>query len=184
MSTQNFSKLHIVLAVYGLKTVTENIQNLITQEQPGELRFTVNNKVIGEDGWLGQKKSIMIIYNYDDGDLHLVAGKEGDIININPYVYKTTKPLYRNAVTNNAGLTVLAATYGPEDVTEKVQELISPYKTAYFRADNSIFEDTWFGVAKTLVVVLGDAREIYAVEVFAERESCYIDLNDAVPMFF
>lgn len=181
---QNVGKLNIVLAVYGLSTVTENIQNLVTHEQPGTLSFTVNNTILGEDGWPGQRKSVMIIYKYDDGDLHLVAGKEGDTILINPAVHKRSKPLYPGAVTNNAGLTVLAATYGPQDVTEKVRQLISPYKAAFIRVDNTVFEDSWYGVAKTLVVVLGTAHEVLAVEVFAERESCYIDLNDLVPVFF
>lgn len=180
MIEQNFGKLNIVLAVYGLKRVTQNVKNLITDAEPQSLSFSVTNKVIGQDGWVGQKKSIMILYNYDDGDMHLAAAKEGGTITINPDTLTTSQPVYSNAITNNSGLTVLAAAYGPQDVTQQVRNLLSPYKAAYFRIDNTSFADSWYGVAKTLVVVLGTATEVWTVEVFTERESCYIDLNDKI----
>ena len=181
MIKQNFGRLNIVVAVYGLKTVTEHIKNLIVNGLPQTLNITVNNPTIGEDGWPGQRKSLMILYNYDDGNLQVAAAKEGDVITINPYTFKTTEPLYSDAVTRNHGLEVLAATYGAEDVTGKVRKMISAYNTLSFKVDNTVFKDPWYGVAKTLVVILGADNEVRSVEVFAERESCYIDLSDAIP---
>lgn len=180
MQEQGFGKLNILVAVYGLTTVTENINRLINEGTPETLSFTVNNKVIGDDGWLGQRKSITIVYDYDGGDLQIVAAKEGDVININPEKLRTPR-LSTPDRFEYGKLSVLAASYGPDDVTYKVKNLISSYNTLSFVVDNTLFGDTWYGVAKTLVVVLGVEDEIRAVEVFTEREPCYIDLNDLVP---
>jgi|SRR6478736_3495995 len=180
MQEQTLGKLNILVAVYGLKNVTENINYLIIDGNPQTLSFTVNNKVIGEDGWTGQRKSITIVYNYDGGDLQIAAAKEGDAININPDKLRIPK-LSVPDHTDNGRLSVLAASYGPGDVTYRVKNLISSYNTLSFVVDNTLFGDSWHGVAKTLVIVLGTGDEIKGVEIFTEREPCYIDLNDVVP---
>jgi len=33
-----------------------------------------------------------------------------------------------------------------------------------------------------LVIILGSFNEIKAVEIFTERETCYLDLNDVIPV--
>ena len=181
MKEQNAGKLNIVVAVYGLKTVTDLVNDLIIDGRPQTLSFVVNNKIIGEDGWVGQRKSIMVVYNYDGGDLHVAAAKEGDVLIVNPNQLNTNKTEPLNNTANKNGLSVLAATYGPVDVTDKVRELISCYNTLSFTIDNIIFDDTWYGVAKTLVIILASGDEVTAVEVFVERETCYIDLNETIP---
>ena len=181
MQDQNLGKLNIIVAVYGLKTVTEKIANLIIDGNPQTLDFKVNNQIIGEDGWRGQRKSIMIVYNYDGGDLQVAAAKEDDILSISPDKLKTPKFISNESNENSDKLSVLAASYGPDDVTYKVRNLISSYNTLSFVVSNSVFGDSWYGVAKILVIVLGSGSEVKGVEVFAERENCYIDLNDAVP---
>jgi hypothetical protein len=181
MQEQNLGKLNIIVAVYGLKTVTDQINNLIIDGSPQTLHFTVNNEVIGEDGWRGQRKSITIVYNYEGGDLKVAAAKEGDVITVSPDKPRQFNPAYIHTLTDENKLSVLAATYGPDDVTYKVKNLISSYNTLSFKADNVIFGDSWYGVPKTLVVVLGNDDEVKAVEVFTEHESCYIDLNDVIP---
>lgn len=181
MNEQHLGKLNIIVAVYGLKTVTEEIKNLIIEGKPQTLSFTVNNKIIGEDGWIGQRKSIMVVYNYDGGNIHVAAAEEEDLLTIHPDQLSANKLILSNNLVNKNSLSILAASYGPADVTDKVRELVSAYNTLSFTIDNTTFDDTWYGVAKTLVIILGSGDEVTAVEVFVEREACYIDLNDAIP---
>jgi hypothetical protein len=180
MQEENLGKLNIIVAVYGLKTVTDDITNLIIDGNPQTLHFMVNNQVIGKDGWRGQRKSITVVYNYDSGELRVAAAKEGDMLTITPDVPKQF-PIPLNNSANDKRLSVLAATYGPDDVTYKIKNMISSYNTLSFTADNTIFGETWYGVAKTLVIVLGNNDEVKAVEIFTEREACYLDLNDVIP---
>jgi len=180
MQEQSLGKLNIIVAVYGLKTVTDQINNLITEGKPQTLSFTVNNNMISKDGWVGQKKSILVVFNYDGGDLRIAAAKEGDVLTINPDEFNSIKPGSDNLVNKN-GLSVLAASYGPADVTDKVRELISANNTLSFTVNNTTFTDTWNGVPKTLVIILGSGDEVRAVAIFVERETCYIDLNEVIP---
>jgi hypothetical protein len=173
-------KLNIIVAVYGLKTVTDSINKLIIDGNPQTLSFIVNNQVISEDGWRGQRKSVTVVYNYDNGELCVAAAKEGEVLTITPDKPRQFKFLHVDATDDNR-LTVLAATYGADNVTYKVKNLISSYNTLSFVADNTIFGDSWYGVAKTLIIVLGNGNEVKAVEIFTERENCYIDLNDVIP---
>lgn len=181
MREQNSGKLNIAIAIYGLGTVTDNVANLIIDGDPQILNLMVNNQVIGKDGWRGQKKSITIVYNYDGGDLRVAAAKEGDVLTITPDMPKQLKPVSANTSTDDTKLSVLAATYGPDDVTYKVKNLISSNNTSSFVADNITFGDTWHGVSKTLVIVLGHGSKVKAAEVFTEKERCYINLNEIIP---
>ncbi|MBV9962107.1 MAG: hypothetical protein JO072_07640 [Parafilimonas sp.] len=182
MQEQKPGKLNIIVAVYGLKTVTDDIINLIIDGSPQILHFIVNNKVIGKDGWRGQKKTITVVYNYDGGELCVAAAREGDMLTITPEIPKQVKLPATTTSTGNEKLSVLAATYGPDDVTYKVRNMISSYNTLSFAVDNTIFGESWYGVAKTLVIILGSFNEIKAVEIFTERETCYLDLNDVIPV--
>jgi hypothetical protein len=181
MSEQKFGQLNIIVAVYGLQTVTEQIRNLVTDGSPQTLHFTVNNKNIGEDGWVGQKKSIMIVYDYDGGDLHVATAIEGEAITIDPDKLGNRRPVIPEPFSGSNSLSILAASYGADDVTYKIKGLISSYNTLSFPVDNTLFGDPWYGVAKTLVIVLGKDHEVSAVEIFTERETCYIDLNEIIP---
>lgn len=180
MQTQTTGKLNILTAVYGLKNVTTNIVALVTDGDLQKLSFTVNNKIIGEDGWEGQRKSITIFYNYDDGAMLIATAKESEVITIGSAEFAKSKALAKHISFHQQKVTVLAATYGADDITYKVKNLISSYNTLSFKADNTVFGDGWYGVAKTLVIILGYGHNVTAVEVFTERENCYIDLNDFV----
>ena len=181
MQIQTTGKLNVLAAVYGLKTVTNNITALITDGNPQTLKFTVTNKAIGEDGWKGQRKSITILYNYDGGDLHIAAAKEGDTLTIGEKEFTRAKSTPAHELAYKQKLSVLGATYGIDDITYKIKNLISPYNTLSFKADNNLFGDGWYGVAKTLIIILGHKDQVASVEVFTEREQCYLDLNDFVP---
>ena len=180
MQTQTTGKLNILAAVYGLKSVTNNIAALVTDDDLQKLSFTVNNKVIGEDGWKGQRKSLTILYNYDDGAALVATAKESEVLTIGSAEFAKSKALTKHISFHKEKVTVLAATYGTDDITYKVKNLISSYNTISFKADNTVFGDGWYGVAKTLVVILGYDNNVSAIEVFTERENCYIDLNDVI----
>jgi hypothetical protein len=181
MPEQKFGQLNIIVAVYGLQTVTEKISKLVTDGSPQTLHLIINNKNIGEDGWVGQRKSLMIVYDYDGGDLHVAGGVEGEAITINPDKLGNRRRVIREPFEGSNSLSVLAATYGPDDVTYKIKSLISSYNTLSFPVDNTVFGDAWYGVAKTLVIVLGKDHDVSGVEIFTERETCYIDLNEIIP---
>jgi hypothetical protein len=155
MVEQNTGKLNIIVAVYGLKTVTEQVKGLLDEGDPKTLSFIVSNRVIGEDGWHGQRKSITIIYNYREGDLQVATAKEGDVITLSPKLSTAPNAIIRENSTGNHRLSVLAATYGPHDITHKVKKMISFYNTLLFPVNNTVLGDAWHGVEKTLVIVLG-----------------------------
>jgi hypothetical protein len=181
MQEQNTSTLNIIVAVYGLKTVTEHVRNLLSEGDPQTLSFIVGNRAIGEDGWYGQRKSITIVYNYDEGDAQVATAKEGDIITITPDLRRQPKVIEKHVPAGNQTLSVLAATYGADDVTYKIRNLISSHNTLSFTVNNFLFGDPWYGVPKTLVIVFGSGNEVSTVKIFTERESCYVDLNNAIP---
>ncbi|HEX5155216.1 MAG TPA: hypothetical protein VFW07_27430 [Parafilimonas sp.] len=182
MQEQNTGTLNIIVAVYGLKTVTEQVKSLLNEGDPTTLSFIVSNRVIGEDGWHGQRKSITIIYNYNGGDLQVATAKEGDVISLSPDPGRALKSTANENSADNRGSSVLAATYGPHDVTHKVKNLISSYNTLLFPVNNILLGDAWHGTEKTLVVVLGRDNKVSLVEVFRESETCYIDLNKIAPV--
>ena len=178
MQTQTKGKLNIRIAVYGLKVVTNHIAALIRDGNPQTLNFIVNNKEIGEDGWPGQKKSVTVVYSYDDGPLFIAAASESQVLTIGIKEFERSNSSPRQTPVHEQRLSVLGATYGPEDVTSKVKSLISPFNTLSFKADNNTFGDSWYGVAKTLIIILGFGKDVMLVEMFVEREQCYIDLKD------
>jgi len=182
MQEQNTGKLNIIVAVYGLKTVTEKIKDLLREGDSQILSFIVSNRVIGEDGWHGQRKSITIIYNYDEGDLQVATAREGDVIILRPHPGGTSRSIAKKNSVPDQRTSVLVATYGPRDVTDKVKTMISFYNTLLFPVDNILLGDAWKGIEKTLVVILGTGNKVKAVEVFRERETCYLDLNKIIPV--
>lgn len=178
MQIKSKGKLNIRVAVYGLKIVTQNIVALIRDGNPQTLNFIVNNKEIGEDGWPGQRKSITILYNYDDGPLLIAAAKESEVLTIGNEEFEKSGFLSQQTLNDELKLSVLGATYGPADITSTLKTLITPLGTISFKADNTTFGDSWYGVAKTLIVILGFGKHATLVKMFVEREQCYIDLKD------
>lgn len=172
MQTFNSGKLNIIAAVYGLETVTTQIQSLVSKGKIDTLELLVENDVIGLDGWRGQIKSLTVVYNYDNGPLRVTGAKEHEVLKINPDTISSynqtelTKP--------GQGHFVLAATYGPKDVTAKLRALSNENGTIFLTVSNAVFGDTWPGIAKTLVVVLGTENEVTNIEIFAEREKISI----------
>ena len=174
MKQKQSGKLNIIVAVYGLEIVTEKIKALISKEKIETLDFNVTNEIIGIDGWRGQVKSITVLYNYDGGQLQVAAAKEKTVLKINPESISETN----RQINKNEDVHVLAATYGPQNVTEIIDSLVTADNKLLFTVGNNLFGDTWAGVAKTLVVVLGYKDIVTDVKIFAERENCNIDIHE------
>lgn len=172
MQTFNSGKLNIIAAVYGLETVTTQVESLVTHGKVDTLELQVENDIIGLDGWRGQIKSLTVVYNYDNGPLRVAGAKEHEMLKINP----DTLGSYNRSeeIKPVRGRFVLAATYGPKDVTAKLRSLSNQNGTIFLTVSNAVFGDTWPGVAKTLVVVFGIGNEVTNIEVFAEREKISI----------
>lgn len=179
MQQKQSDKLNIIAAVYGLEIVTERIAVLVNKAKIETLEFNVTNEIIGIDGWRGQIKSLTVLYNYDGGQLQVAGAKEKTVLQINPNTISESSR-YNNS---NAETPVIAATYGPQNVTEIIDALITADHKLSFIADNTLFGDTWSGVAKTLVLFLGQDDVVTDIKIYAERESCNIDLNEVVHAF-
>ena len=141
MQTPGSGKLNITIAVYGLKDVTDEVTHLIIDGTPETLNFKVTNNIIGQDGWRGQLKSLLVVYNYDGGDLHVATATEGDVLTINPENFKRSRPVFYEDSEESDRLSILAAAYGPDDVTYKLKNMISKYNTLSFTVSNAIFGD-------------------------------------------
>ncbi len=179
MSNERSGKLNIVVAVYGLEAVTENIQALVKKGAIETLELPVNNNIIGVDGWPGQIKSLTVVYNYDGGPLHVAGAKESETLLINTDVFNESNGIELEQ-TNDHKVSVLAATYGPQNVTEKILTMVDENNELSFPVDNDTLGDTWFGIAKVLVLVLGYDDVVVDVKVYTERDYCSINLDESV----
>lgn len=174
--------LKILSAVYGLKVVTEEVIKLINQATDLQtLSFLVNNQILGVDTWVGQKKSLTIVYQYDGGAIQVATAKEGDVIAIGEDQYNKSKLLPVPSDTFAESIIVYGASYGLADVTEKVRSMAEPGSTLSVTADNATFGDGWPGVPKTLVIVVGLAYEVQSINIYPERQSGTIDLFFKMP---
>jgi len=178
MQPHTKGKLHIKVAVYGLKIVTNNIIALIKDGTPETLNFLVTTSTVGKDGWVGQEKSITIVYSYDDGPILIAAAREGEILSIGEKEFMNLNSATQQIEIFENSLSVLGATYGPDDVTPQVKEMVSSRKTLSFYINNTVFNDSWIGVEKTFIIILGVGKYVALAEIFIEREQCRIDLKN------
>ena len=68
--------LTILGAVYGLKPVTGQAQSIVVG---GSFSAVANNETWG-DGWPGNKKTFVVVYNYPGGGATLDVVREGDTL--------------------------------------------------------------------------------------------------------
>jgi len=68
------------------------------------------------------------------------------------------------------GLTIIAAAYGKADVTSIVQKAVEKNSTLEILVSNTVFEDSWPGNLKTLVIFykFGDSRVYTAIGIEGE----------------
>lgn len=123
--------LKIYGAAYGLKDVTSEVRRLVRR---GSLNVTANTRIFG-DPWPDHAKSLVVVYE-QDGKPTLRAVKQNEPLHIQIGV----------------PLKVLAAAYGPENVTDKVSARIDDNEEIHLTANDTTFFNSWPSVKKTLVV--------------------------------
>ncbi|CAB4038288.1 Hypothetical predicted protein [Paramuricea clavata] len=145
-------KLNILGAAYGLSDVTSVAQSFVTANQ--KFDEVASNAVWGDE-WPGTKKTLVVVYEYDENFMLDIA-VEGDQMH---FIASASPPL-----------TILGAAYGLKSVTEKVKALVKN-RSLKAIADNDTFEDGWPGIVKTLVIVYQYGEEHPSITVVKENHS-------------
>jgi phosphatidylserine/phosphatidylglycerophosphate/cardiolipin synthase-like enzyme len=138
-------QLVILGAAYGPADVTSKVRSLVCDHG---LTVTADNETFG-DTWPGNRKSLVIVYQYDQLEPRVLAVREREGAIILPDM----PPAGPSWLPYPDGkLTILGAAYGPADVTAELRRMVTN-ETLTIRGDSDLLPDTWVGVAKTLVVV-------------------------------
>jgi hypothetical protein len=105
--------LQILGAAWGLGRVTWTVVGLVDRNtSPQRLTVQASDSVFG-DPWFGVRKTLVVVYRYDDGPVGVATAREGDTLTISGPPLAQVKP----AVTLIPQLTIWGAAYGPENVT-------------------------------------------------------------------
>ncbi len=134
-------------AYYGPTQVTELVQSKV---EDNNLAVEASNSVFGNT-WEDVKKSLVVFYQYGDSKVYLrVAGEDEsmEIFRDDEHQGGHFDPQAYTGMTR-----VLAAVYGPEDVTKLLAGMLADKGELEVHADNSVFGDTWLEAQKTLVVL-------------------------------
>ncbi|EFC40232.1 predicted protein [Naegleria gruberi] len=170
--------IQVVLAVYGLLECTQKVADIFDKQTGNELTVHASNSVFG-DPWPNVFKSFTLVYRVklqsgQWSEPRVKVCEEHALLRVDiieelnsSIVFEANSPLSsivrkrRHEAVNKEvckyvpqdGINILAATYGPEDVTEKVKEFLNTERTFLrVEATNNTFGDTWAGVIKYLVV--------------------------------
>ena len=135
----------IIGSAYGLGCRTEKMREI--QGNSNQVVVTANNATFG-DTWPGNKKSLVVVYQYTGYNPMVAIAPEGQQLVIYPPDYAPQKAQSNASV----ALHILGAAYGLGDVTTKANSLISNDKLE-ITANNSNFPDSWHGVKKSFVAV-------------------------------
>lgn len=167
--------LTVLGAAYGLRTVTDQVSKCIDSGE--NLYGTANNKTFG-DGWKGTTKSFMAVCQYGNEMPIVVATKE----KVNFRVSYTSKPVFV-APSDPRALIILGATYGPADVTSKIQELVGAQGgySLEVKASNSLFGDSWPHQRKSFTVVYRHGADTPQVSTVEENQTLIIKSTGGVP---
>lgn len=159
--------MYILGAAYGLCSVTDKVQTLVTNRA---LSVTANNATFG-DMWYGIEKSLVVVYQYGDEIPCVAIAKENSSIDI---TYKSAE-LYAGSADSNH-LTIIGAAYGLGNVTSKCQSLVTA-NDLDITANNATFGDTWEGVKKSLVIVYQYGTNQPLMTITAENDKQVITKN-------
>jgi hypothetical protein len=169
--------LNILAMNFGGEDVTNKARNLTTPRQTWQINASNSDLLFG-DPWVGNSKSMSILYQYGNRPFELLVADEFDgIISLDPFV--PVDP-HRTEFLRADEPKVLAMIWGimqnqtgplPE---EKFQELSS---SGSFTCSNEWFGfDGWFGGSKTCVVFAKNAAgKVYDV---AAREGNLVSLQN------
>ena len=156
----------ILNAAFGLADVTNKVRKLVKNRS---LTVTANNETFG-DSWPGVKQTLVVIYQYGE-EIPLVRFvKENETLKI---IY--IKQNSNLGPTNPNVLTILAAAYGPSNVTQVVQSLVKG-NMLQIKIDNGVLgSDPWPDVKKSLVVVYKYGRNPPLMKIVPEGDQISID---------
>ena len=146
--------LVILGAAFGLKDVTVKANQLISTST-GKFNQLASNDVWG-DGWPGYRKTLVVVYEYDD--LQML-----DVVEENQRMYFIASP----------PITIFRAAYGLHDVTNKVSALVRN-RSLTVTANNQTFDDGWPGHRKILAVMYQYGEEIPKVATAEEDNTLKI----------
>ena len=159
----------ILNAAFGLADVTNKVRRLVKNRS---LTVTANNETFG-DGRPGVKQTLVVVYQYGEEIPLIKFVKENETLKV---IYM--KQNFYLGPTNPNVLTILAAAYGPSDVTQVVQSLVKG-NILQTKIDNGVFgSDPWPDVKKSLVVVYKYGRNPPLMKVVPEGDQ--ISINKVV----
>ena len=156
--------LTILGAAYGKSDVTSKVRAAV---KDGSLIISASNDVLG-DTFVGNKKSLVIVYRVGNGEPMVLITQEGQVATIMQAIADPRYPSPDN-LPSHQDFGILGAAYGLADVTEKVQTLFGKGAKDVF-ADNSVFGDSWPNNKKTLVIVYASRSGNPTVKIAVEGE--------------
>jgi len=136
--------LHILSAFYGLKDVTDIVRASVSRRS---LCIAASSSVFG-DGWPGMRKTLHVAYQYADCKPQMAVATENQTLHID---YDATAPSPQ-APRDARALNVIAAAYGPLDVTAKVAALVTDQGLS-FTVGSLALGDTWPVAVKSFSMV-------------------------------
>ena len=180
-------QLTILGAAYGKADVTNQVRSAIYGDS---LSITASNEVFG-DSWYGYKKSLVIVYQYENykpivlttpegqdvlitqesSDLQALDSEDFDVVSEEEDVFinQENGELQTLDTVNLKDFGILGAAYGLADVTQEVQTLVQDGESDIY-ASNTVFTDSWVGNKKTLVIVYQNSSGLPAVEIVTEDD--------------
>ncbi|NOK34390.1 hypothetical protein D7W79_02260 [Corallococcus exercitus] len=168
-------ELQIVGAVYGLVNVTSAVIAAVNRNTtPQSLSIDATNENFG-DTWPTVTKSLTVAYRYSStGPVSVAVVKENATLTIGAAEFEAYRA--RPAVDDPGPLLqVLAATYGPSDVTATVRTLVdAATQSLSLTANNATLGDTWPNVTKALVIVAGYSDYAPFIDVVQENATYFV----------
>jgi len=167
-------KLQVLEATYGLKDVTEILNQLVQKQGGMGLDLHVNYKFFNDQD-IGSKRSLMVFYQYEDSAPQASMECDDQLLSI-----RYADPTKYSPMSEYTKLEVMGAVYGLEDVTKKVQGKVTDNQLI-LSPHNQVFGDSWYGVQKTLVIVyrcgqgapgLVIQKEVYDVNLNSVNITC------------
>ena len=180
--------LNILGAAYGPADVTGKVRSLRKNQ---ELSVRADNSVFG-DTWHKEAKSLVIVFQYDNGAPTVCAVKEGQNVTIRPPPSSSSpsnllameglqgiNDVVTRTQSKKTDLKILGAVYGLKDVTSKAQSFVKGGRF-YAVANNATWGEGWKGVTKTLVVVYEYNGVPSMVDIAVENNRMYFIASPAL----
>ena len=156
------SHLNILGAAYGKADVTDKVRSAINDDS---IDITASNDAFG-DSWYGTKKSLVIVYQYDDYRPTVLVTPENEDVSIT----EDSTDLQEWNADYSQDFGILGAAYGLADVTDELQTLLRDGESE-IKASNTVFTDSWVNTEKTLVIVHQNTSGLPVVTIITENQS-------------